>query len=320
MQDAIARKFDYKTLSANPIRIADLGCSTGPNTFIAMQYITEAIELQYHSQGLRTPEFHVFFNDLVSNDFNTLFRNLPCDRIYFVAGVPGSFHGRLFPSKTLHFVHSSSSLNWISRVPGEIEDSDSVAYNKGRIHYGNAPKEVVDAYATQYQKDMKAFLNARAQELVAHGLMMLQIPVAADRIKDSDTAHSKMFELLGSCFMDMAKEGIFCEQKVDSFNLPIFHSTLKDVEEVLESNGDFSIKEKEIVYPQNLPIAPDVGMLVSHVRAGLEGLIEKHFGGGIVDELFQRFAQKVEEFPNIMNVQKLKMAVLFVLLKRMPYV
>ncbi|KAI4313842.1 hypothetical protein L6164_026790 [Bauhinia variegata] len=158
MHDAMASKFDCKALSANPIRIADLGCSKGPNTNIAMQYITEAIKLQYHSQ------------------------------------------------EDSSFCSSSSSLSWISEIPKEIADSNSAAYKKGRIHCGNAPKEVVEAYATQYQEDVEAFLYAREQELVAHVLMVLHIPVAAEIMLDSDIASSKMFELLGSCLMDMVKE------------------------------------------------------------------------------------------------------------------
>ena len=125
IQRAIANKFDPNTLSAasmHPICIADLGCSTGPNTFIAVQYIVEAIELQYQSHGLALPELQVFFNDQDSNDFNTLFKTLPSNRKYFAAGVPGSFYGRLFPRSSLYFIHSSASLNWISKVPKEITD------------------------------------------------------------------------------------------------------------------------------------------------------------------------------------------------------
>ena len=32
------------------------------------------------------------------------------------SGTPGSFYGRLFPSNSLHFVHSSYSLQWLSQV------------------------------------------------------------------------------------------------------------------------------------------------------------------------------------------------------------
>jgi len=112
----------------------------------------------------------------------------------------------LFPNESLNVVHSSASLNWISKVPKEITDRSSAAWNKGRIHYTNAPKEVIDAYANQYQKDMEIFLHARAQELVGNGLMALQIPAATDVTFDSDFYCGKNFELLRTCLVDMAKE------------------------------------------------------------------------------------------------------------------
>ncbi|KAK6290147.1 hypothetical protein POUND7_001688, partial [Theobroma cacao] len=86
----------------------------------------------------------VVFNDIVSNDFNTLFKSLPSDRQYFVAGVPRRFQGRLFFKAFLRFVHSSYALLWLL----------------------NAPKELMD-------KNSHHFLAARAEELVDGGLMAL---------------------------------------------------------------------------------------------------------------------------------------------------
>ncbi|KAM7497726.1 hypothetical protein LguiA_022140 [Lonicera macranthoides] len=83
--------------SCNSFRIADFGCSTGPNTFFAVQNIVEAVEQKYEKSARKTPEFQVFFNDHVNNDFNILFRTLPPARKYFAVGVPGSFYSRMFP-------------------------------------------------------------------------------------------------------------------------------------------------------------------------------------------------------------------------------
>ncbi|XP_065625517.1 loganic acid O-methyltransferase [Quercus suber] len=206
---AIADHFDIKTLSAslNLVYVADLGCSTGPNTFISVQNIIEAIKLQYISKGVHTeiPEFMVFFNDHVSNDFNTLFKSFPPNKQYIAAGVPGSFHGRLFPKESLHFIHSSFALQWLSKAPIEVMDEGSPAWNKGRIFYTNAQKEVVEAYATQFAKDIDSFLFARAQELVVGGLLALFIPAIPDVMSNSDTFIGTELDLLGSCLMDMAK-------------------------------------------------------------------------------------------------------------------
>ncbi|CAI9754070.1 unnamed protein product [Fraxinus pennsylvanica] len=145
IQSAIAKKLqpeNFATLDA--FSIADLGCSVGPNTFFAVQNILEAVNLKYKTQerNTRIPEFQVFFNDHSMNDFNTLFKCLPPNREYYALGVSGSFYSRLFLRASLHFVHSSYSLHWLSQVPKEVTNRKSLAWNKGRIYYLHAREEL----------------------------------------------------------------------------------------------------------------------------------------------------------------------------------
>ncbi|XP_054808696.1 loganic acid O-methyltransferase-like [Prosopis cineraria] len=319
LHSAVADKFDSKGIcvsSANPICIADLGCSIGPNTFIAVQNILEAIQLQYQSQNQTTPEFLVFFNDQVSNDFNTLFQKLPPNKNYFAAGVPGSFYGRLFPRQSLHVVHSSSALPWLSKLPRELTDKNCGAFNKGRIYYTNAPSEVQEAYKSQFMMDLEIFLHARAQELVGNGLMAIMTYAAYDVIDFStDLYAGKSIELLGSCLLDMAKLGLISEEKVDTFNVPTYFPRLEDLKKILESNEDFSL-EKMVTLDQTSFVIPNIEAFVSTGRAVWEVLIEKHFGDGIVDELFDRYAKKIMEFPEIIDYHRVKQHQVFILLKR----
>ncbi|PRQ37296.1 putative loganate O-methyltransferase [Rosa chinensis] len=127
----IAEQLDIDLLlPSNSFHIADLGCSVGPNTFSSVENILEAVQLKFQSQGLmnhQIPEFQVFFNDHTPNDFNLLFKSLPSNRQYYAAGVPGSFYGRLFPSASIHLFHSSFALQWLSKVPKDVEDKNSPA-------------------------------------------------------------------------------------------------------------------------------------------------------------------------------------------------
>lgn len=108
--------------------IADLGCSSGPNTLMAVSQLIKAVENVRQKLKKKPIEYQVFLNDLPGNDFNTIFKSLP----NFVGnlkkeiggdvgpclftGVPASFYGRLFPTKSVHFIHSSYSLHWLSKV------------------------------------------------------------------------------------------------------------------------------------------------------------------------------------------------------------
>uniref|UniRef100_A0A2P2PIA4 Jasmonate O-methyltransferase n=1 Tax=Rhizophora mucronata TaxID=61149 RepID=A0A2P2PIA4_RHIMU len=92
------------------INIADLGCSSGPNSLLAVSEIIDFIEAKCNDLGLQARELSIFLNDLSFNDFNYVFRLLP--EFYnqlkkekgtsfgpcFVSATPGSFYGRLFPS------------------------------------------------------------------------------------------------------------------------------------------------------------------------------------------------------------------------------
>ncbi|XP_038703665.1 loganic acid O-methyltransferase-like isoform X2 [Tripterygium wilfordii] len=202
--------------------------------------IIDSMKLKYQSHyGL---EFQVLFNDFISNDFNTLFKNLPLNRQYLAAAVPGTFHGRLVPKNSLHFVHSSFSLHWLSHAPEELVDESSPAYNKGRIFYTGAPVEVLEAYLAQFAMDMTSFLDARSLELVHGGLMTLILPCIPDGIPRAQSDFLICNDLLESSLIDLTKEGSVSEGKLDSFNLPIYNPTVQEFKALIESNPCFSIE------------------------------------------------------------------------------
>ncbi|OMO98991.1 SAM dependent carboxyl methyltransferase [Corchorus capsularis] len=45
----------------------------------------------------------------------------------------------------------------------------------------------------------------------------------------------------------------------------------------------------------------DTRVLTAHARAANEGIISKHFGNKIIDELFDRFHKKAEENSSLLN-------------------
>ncbi|XP_062000951.1 loganic acid O-methyltransferase-like [Rosa rugosa] len=312
LSKAIAEKLDLEILLASnsTFQIADLGCSIGPNTFWAIENILEAVELKYQIQGMKkspiTLEFQVFFNDHTPNDFNMLFKSLPLNRQYYAAGVPGSFYGRLFPKASLHFVHSSTAIHWLSRVPKDLADRNSRSWNKGKIQFSHSSDEVIRAFEAQFSEDMECFLNARAQEIVYGGLVALIVSGRPDGTPHSDSSLNVIYHLLGSCLMEMARKGVVSEEKVDAFNITMFYMSPQELKAAVELNGRFTIECME-----NLPrlstidnVTESPQLIASHVRAVTEVLFQQQFGDEILDELFDLYRTKLEEKPSIFDPTK----------------
>ena len=66
----------YCTTFPECLKIADLGCSSGPNTLLPLWEIVECIGRSCVRLSRKPPMFQVFLNDLPHNDFNSIFRSL----------------------------------------------------------------------------------------------------------------------------------------------------------------------------------------------------------------------------------------------------
>ncbi|KAH0670185.1 hypothetical protein KY290_025604 [Solanum tuberosum] len=229
------------------IRIADLGCSSGPNTFLTITELIKTIDKERKKKGHKSLEFLIFLNDLPSNDFNRIFRSLSTfyeedlrkynmgrDEL-FVAGVAGSFYTRLFPSNSLHFIHSSYSLHWLSQVPDGIEN------NKGNIYLtSTSPPNVVKGYYEQYERDFVTFLTYRSKELVKNGRMVLTMLGRKNKDRYSKGC-SYEWELLAMTLNFFIAQGSIDEKKVNSFNIPLYNPSPKEVMYIVEKEGSFTI-------------------------------------------------------------------------------
>ncbi|KAJ7957776.1 Jasmonate O-methyltransferase [Quillaja saponaria] len=291
------------------MRIADLGCSSGPNTLSVISKVMEVVYTTCRRLNRPAPEFSVFLNDLFTNDFNHLFGLLPAfyDNLTkekgtgfgpcFVSGVPGSFYGRLFPSNTLHFVHSSSSLHWLSQVPvGLGSDCGTIVLNKGKLYISkSSPPSVLEAYSLQFQKDFSEFLKSRSEEMVAGGRMVLSF--MGRKSMDPTTEDScYQWELLAQALMSMVSEGLIEEERVDSFNAPYYAPCIEELKLEVEKEGSFAMYSHEafeIEWDGGVDVSsckPSSGERVAKtIRAVVESMLESQFGNGIMDELFTRY-------------------------------
>ncbi|KAJ9140654.1 hypothetical protein P3X46_031273 [Hevea brasiliensis] len=273
-QSYFQNSYYQRSINCKTFCIADWGCSVGPNMFIAMESIVQALELKFHTQhpiqSHPSLDFQVFFNDQTENDFNTLFRNLPISR---------DFHDCLLSKSSLHIWHASYALNWLSKIPEEVMDPKSPAWNKDAIDCTKFAKE----------NDMDTFLNAGARELAAGGLLtIILVGLPADGILFFQTATGLAYDLLSSCLVDLAKKKLshllyvlISKEKVEAFNLPLNYPSIKDMEELLGRSESFSIERLETI-SNHAKQKPTVQFAVSTIRAFMVEQIKEHFGGKIV--------------------------------------
>ncbi|CAN4122880.1 unnamed protein product [Withania somnifera] len=304
------------------IGVADLGSSSGPNTLMIVSEIIDIVDETCRKLGVSFPELRISLNDLPSNDFNEIFRSLPeffqkvkqeqgaenC----FVVGVPGSFYGRLFPRKSLHFVHSSSSLHWLSQVPLGLATNARSAQNKGKLYISTtSPSDVINAYVSQFQNDFFSFLRSRSPEMVPGGRMLLSLMGRSSIDPTIEDGCYYQWELLAHALSTLVAKGLVEEERIDSFNAPYYAPCTKELKIAVENEGSFMIDRLEtfeIEWDANMSSNSSAqcdgkkellsrGQQVAKtIRAVVESMMENHFGNEIMDDLFCVYGDLVDDY------------------------
>ncbi|KFK30272.1 hypothetical protein AALP_AA7G239800 [Arabis alpina] len=304
----------YKETKPKSLTIADLGCSSGPNTLSTIKDITKAIKFSHHLEipNQPLPEISFFLNDLPGNDFNSIFKSLPDFHIelkkdknnghfssVFIAAYPGSFYGRLFPENTIHFIYSSYSLHWLSKIPQAIYDDQGKSINKGCVSIcSSSPEAVSKAYHTQFKEDFSIFLRFRSKELVVGGRMVLII-LGREGPDHVDRGNCFFWELLARSIADLVAKGEIEEEKLDSYEMHFYAPSGSEIESEVSKEGSFELERLEMLGVDKEKWNEDgvsYGTACAKtVRAVQESMLVQHFGEEIMDKLFDTYGRMVDE-------------------------
>ncbi|EOX91023.1 S-adenosyl-L-methionine-dependent methyltransferases superfamily protein [Theobroma cacao] len=300
----------YYSIAPKSLGIADLGCSSGPNSLSLIKDIVEVVEETSHKLFHPLPEFRVYLNDLPTNDFNSVFKSLPDfyrdlkkDRneggpAIFIAGYPGSFYGRLFPNNCLHFIYSSYSLHWLSKVPPALYDEHGKSTNKGNVYISeSSPPSVSQAYWNQFQEDFSLFLKSRSVEVVTGGRMVLILlgRIGQDHV---DRGNSFFWEILSRSLAISVSQGQIDREKLDSYEVHFYAPSTNEIEDEVGREGSFEVDRLEMFeIDREAKDGESYGTAVAMtVRAIQESMICNHFGDGIdLDTLFNNYGKMVDE-------------------------
>ncbi|KAL0919438.1 hypothetical protein M5K25_011532 [Dendrobium thyrsiflorum] len=314
----------YKTLIPMKFVAADLGCSSGPNTFLVISEIISVIhELSRRLDISHQSEIQIFLNDLPGNDFNNIFRSLMDYKKqikedkgenfvpFYISGSPGSFYTRLFPSKSIHFFHSSYSQMWLSQVPRRVD---------GESTFDELKKESL--YLEQFKEDFSTFLKLRSKELIFGGRMVLTI---AGRVNNSE--YKDVFYMLGLLRLalnDMISEGLATKADRNAINFPYYTPTIEELKSIIQNEESFYLDHVETFESSWDPFEDEMNNLqpdyilrgkivVKHVQAAVEPLLNDHFDKETIADLFSRYEKiitthltKKPKWVNFVLVLKLK--------------
>ncbi|XP_012842814.1 PREDICTED: jasmonate O-methyltransferase [Erythranthe guttata] len=190
----------------------------------------------------------------------------------------------------------------------------SLDMNKGKIYISKtSPPCVVKAYVSQFEKDFFLFLRSRAHEMVAGGRMLLSF-MGHISPEASTEVGSHQWELLAQLLLVWPRRGLIEEDRIDSFNAPYYAPSPQEVRNVIVEEGSFSINHVEafeVNWDEGSSACSDSacdkcdfeheklsrGQRVAiTIRAVVESMVESHFGREILDELFRRYGELVDDY------------------------
>ncbi|CAA0826391.1 S-adenosyl-L-methionine-dependent methyltransferases superfamily protein [Striga hermonthica] len=164
---------------------------------------------------------------------------------------------------------------------------------------------------------MSNFLEARAEEVVPGGLLMLILPARPNGVPHSRLVQNVLVDVVEDCLMDLARKGIIDKEKVDKFNCPMYFTSAQELEETVKLNGFFRIERMEgLPRVNSFRLFGISSQQVSlNFRAAFEHLIVTQFGQEISDQIFDTlFTRKLIKM--LFRLLSASSLYLFVLLKR----
>ncbi|KAF8018276.1 hypothetical protein BT93_H3237 [Corymbia citriodora subsp. variegata] len=312
---AIIARFSTVTATIpRTLTIADLGCSCGPNTLFAVSEIISLMIDICNAKKHELPEFQVFLNDLPGNDFNTLFRSfLPGFQEKLSEQMKSKYGASVAPACFFNGVPVRSmggcllgrvyTSFFVVQPPLAVSSPRGLEENKGNICMArSSPPSVLRAYNELFQSDFSTFLESRGQELVAGGRMVLTL--LGRRSDDPSSEEYRQFwELLAVDLNELVTEGLIEKEKVDSFNVPYYSPSPKELQWEVQKQGSFSIDCLEVFevdrsvfetdFDPNVVSEEAADNMVGCLRAIAQPMLVDHFGGEIINEVFKRFRAKL---------------------------
>lgn len=204
------------------VTVADYGCSEGRNS---MATVTTALGL-LAARGAKG--FGVLHNDLPTNDWNTLARNLsgpdsylakyPAARALF---APHGFFECVTLPASITLGTSGSAAHWLSRQPPGLDMPRS-------LYRSDAPPAELAKILDQAAADWLAFLKARAEELQSGGVLLVQMLGSDASTDPMRVSAAGLLKLMNQCALALVDAGEIPKDVYARYCFPVVPRTVEE--------------------------------------------------------------------------------------------
>lgn len=204
------------------VMVADYGCSEGRNS---MATVASALAL-LAARGAKG--FGVLHNDLPTNDWNTLSRNLsgpdsylgkyPQARALF---APRGFFEQVTLPASVTLGTSGSAAHWLSRQPPGLDMPRS-------LYRSDAPPSELAKILRQAAEDWQAFLAARAEELQPGCVLLVQMLGSDGSANPVRVSAAGLLKLMNECALQLVDAGEVPQEVYARFCFPVVPRTIEE--------------------------------------------------------------------------------------------
>jgi hypothetical protein len=311
-----------------PFVVADYGSSEGRNSVLAMRCVIDSLR----RRGATGPVCPIF-SDLVTNNFNQLFRNLDEDDVMrhreggiFPAAVGGSFYTSLLPPGSVHLGMTFNAVVWLDRLPAE-PFPEFIVYMGPRSHRADVriPAATVAAFSQQAANDLIRFLECRAAEIAPGGRLLVAQPA-----RDHERSIGEgLYDLMHDACLALVREKRLDLAAYQRVTMPIYFRSLDEMLAPVDAAGGplhdrFSVERAEVerfptpfgaAYARSGDLAAYVDEYVGFAQAFTEPILraglEAVHGPQIVPAIYERMKLLLREAPAQYEIEYIQAAVLF---------
>lgn len=295
--------------------IMDIGSAEGRNAIYAMNRLTHKL------RDISDLPICVLFDDIPSNDFNSLFSNLfqsgkagLSDTNVFPYAVGGTAFNSLVPPQSLHIATTFNAIGFLDTKPKTRIPNYILPMGPGP----QAPRNGVtvteserEPFRLQAESDLLNFYHARAKELVTGGKLLIQV---FGRDENLSTSYG-IYDVLNDAVLDFVEQGKLPRETYEELIFPIYFRTIEELISPIETDKtlarSFHVEKSEnleIPVPFNKRLA-DTGdekqwaqSYTGFLRAFTEAILVAALPGErcnreILDQIYQHVESRLSDDP-----------------------